>query len=72
MPRKSKTTTLVERQMPDGGWVQYPGTKRTKFSTIPEAEAWLIPRMQPGEILRIARVTGEYYIQHKVVKRESN
>lgn len=69
MPRKYKTSTMVEKQLPDGGWVQHPDTKRKTFKTIPEAEGWLSDRLQPGEILRIARVTGEYYIQHKIVKR---
>ena len=69
MPRKHATKVIIETRMPDGGWITLPGTKKRKFATIPEAEEFVHDRIQSGDIWRIARVTGEYHIEHRLVKR---
>jgi hypothetical protein len=55
--------------MPDGGWTEFGPSKKEDFKTIPEAERWVKKRIQIGEILRIAKVSGLYFVKTRFVKR---
>lgn len=68
MARKWKSETVIEIRMPDGGWVKHPKTTKTEFKTMPEAQQWISERIQPGETMRIAKVSGEYFIKQELVK----
>jgi len=67
MPRKCKTTTVVEVRMSDGGWIKHP--KSLEFKSIPEAADWISERIRPGETMRVAKVSGEYFIKQELIKR---
>ena len=69
MPRKFKARTVVEMRMPDGGWVQHPSTRKITFFTMPEAEKFIDERIRPGEVMRVARVSSEYFIKQELVRR---
>ena len=67
MPRKCKTTTVVEIRMSDGGWVKHP--KSLDFKNIPDAAEWISERIRPGETMRVAKISGEYFIKQELIKR---
>ena len=69
MPRKFKASNLVEVRMPDGGWIQHPATRKIKFITMPEAEKFIDERIRPGEVMRVARISSEYFIKQELVRR---
>ncbi len=69
MPRKYKSRILIEERMPDGGYIELPGTKKRNFQTVTEAEEYINDRIQIGDVWRVARVTAVYYINQELVKR---
>ena len=69
MARKWKSRVLVETRLSDGGWIQHPRTKNLIFKNMPEAQEWVAERIRPGEVMRVAKVSGEYYIKQELVKR---
>lgn len=69
MPRKSKSQVTVEIRLSDGGWIKHPRTDRINFKTMPEAEEWISERIRPGEVMRVAKVSGLFFIKQELVKR---
>ena len=69
MPRLHKSRTLVEIRLSDGGWIQHPRTKNLIFKNMPEAQEWISERIRPGEVWRVAKVSGEFFIKQELVKR---
>ncbi len=69
MPRKSKSQVVVEIRLSDGGWIQHPRTKQMTFKTMPEAEEFISERIRPGEVMRVAKVSGLFFIKQELVKR---
>lgn len=69
MARKWKSETVVEIRMSDGGWIKHPRTEKVEFKTMPQAVEWIAERIRPGETMRVAKVSGEYFIKQELVKR---
>ena len=69
MARKWKSKILIETRLSDGGWMQHPKTTKLNFKTMPEAQEWVSERIRPGEVMRVAKVSGEYFIKQELVKR---
>ncbi|QDP63517.1 MAG: hypothetical protein GOVbin4551_9 [Prokaryotic dsDNA virus sp.] len=69
MARLHKSRTLVEIRLSDGGWIQHPRTKNLTFKNMPEAQEWISERIRPGEVWRVAKVSGEFFIKQELVKR---
>jgi|TARA_Y100000033_G_scaffold6530_1_gene5410 hypothetical protein len=69
MARKWKSKIAVEIRLPDGGWIQHPRTDRLIFKNMPEAQEWISERIRPGEVWRVAKVSGEFFIKQELVKR---
>ena len=69
MARKWKSRILVEIRLPDGGWNQHPRTANLIFKNMPQAQEWVSERIRPGEVMRVAKVSGEYFIKQELVKR---
>ena len=69
MARKWKSKILVEVRLSDGGWMQHPKTSKIDFKTMPLAQEWVAERIRPGEVMRVAKVSGEYFIKQQLVKR---
>lgn len=60
---------MVEKRLSDGGWIQHPLTKKTDFKTMPQAEQWISERIRPGEVMRVCKVSGLFFIKQELVKR---
>lgn len=69
MARKWKSKVVVETRMSDGGWIEHPKTTSIEFANMPKAVEWISERIRPGETMRVAKVSGEYFIRQELVKR---
>tara|TARA_Y100000004_G_C8581269_1_gene272484 strand:+ start:171 stop:443 length:273 start_codon:yes stop_codon:yes gene_type:complete len=69
MARKWKSKIVVEIRLPDGGWLAHPRTEKLIFKNMPEAQEWISERIRPGEVMRVAKVSGEFFIKQELVKR---
>lgn len=65
MARAAKSRIIVEAEGDSGVWSEV----KNGFSTIPEAEVWVLENISFGESLRVTKVSGVFKKTTQVTKR---